>query len=108
MRYLLFHFFSSFQKQVLHHQSLSSQITNALLANSTNSRRNQIVTENSKNRYVFQQRFQQNLWFKYISSPVNLKDIIPVPSSYKLSLIAVINFTLLGFIESQFKTILTR
>ncbi len=87
MRYFLFLFSSSFYGQVLPHKIHSSQRKTAVFANGTNNR---------------QQGVGQNLWSKYISSPINSTDIKTVTYQSRMPLLAVLNFTLLGFIKSQF------
>ena len=93
MKYLLLLFCSSFYGQVLHHQMLSSQGKTAILENGIVVRQTigqQSVAGNSKNGYVVQQGFQQSLWSKYISSPINPTDITTV--TYPNPFVSIVNF----------------
>jgi len=110
MKYLLFLFCSSFYHQVLHHQILSSQRKTGVLTNRTNIYTNinsKVLQEILKTDMLFSKYFNKTFGLKYIPSPINLTDITTVTYPCKLPLLAVLNFTLLGFIESQFKTIFT-
>ncbi|MGV8946328.1 MAG: T9SS type A sorting domain-containing protein [Lutibacter sp.] len=93
MKYLLLLFCSSFYGQVLHHQMLSSQGKSATLPNGIIVKQTigqQSVTGNSKNGFVVQQGFQQSLWSKYISSPINPADITTV--TYPNPFVSIVNF----------------
>jgi len=93
MKYLLLLFCSNFYGQVLHHQMISSQGKTATLPNGMVVRQTigqQSVAGNSTNGYIVQQGFQQSLWSKYLTSPINPTDITAI--TYPNPFVSTVNF----------------